>query len=88
METLKSSFEDVADWCERHLETQRGREIGMTFGRDTGLRSPGRSSLSASRREAGCQDAGVEGKGRGTSGGRVETVPCGLWLGRAKTEAG
>jgi hypothetical protein len=29
---LKSSFEDVADWCERHLETQHGREIGLTFG--------------------------------------------------------
>ena len=32
METLKLSFEEVADWCERHLEAQRGREIGMTFG--------------------------------------------------------
>jgi hypothetical protein len=32
METLKSSFENVADWCEKHLEDQRGQEIGMTFG--------------------------------------------------------
>ena len=32
MNKLKSSFEDVADWCEKHLEDQRGREIGMTFG--------------------------------------------------------
>ena len=30
--TLKDSFEDVADWCEKHLEAQKGREIGMTFG--------------------------------------------------------
>lgn len=32
MDSLDVSFEDVADWCERHLEAQRGREIGMTFG--------------------------------------------------------
>jgi hypothetical protein len=32
MESLKNSFEDVADWCERHLEAKWGREIGMTFG--------------------------------------------------------
>ena len=32
MNNLQDSFEDVADWCERHLEIQRGREIGMTFG--------------------------------------------------------
>lgn len=32
MNELKASFEDVADWCERHLEGKRGREIGMTFG--------------------------------------------------------
>jgi len=32
MDNLKASFEDVADWCEKHLEEQRGREIGMTFG--------------------------------------------------------
>jgi hypothetical protein len=25
-------FEQVADFCERHLEATRGREIGMTFG--------------------------------------------------------
>jgi hypothetical protein len=27
-----ASFEDVADWCEKHLEERQGREIGMTFG--------------------------------------------------------
>lgn len=32
MDDLKAAFEEVADWCERHLEEQRGREIGMTFG--------------------------------------------------------
>jgi hypothetical protein len=32
MDTLQASFEEVADWCERHLERQRGPEIGMTFG--------------------------------------------------------
>jgi hypothetical protein len=32
MNSLNGSFEDVADWCEKHLEIQRGREIGMTFG--------------------------------------------------------
>jgi hypothetical protein len=32
MDSLKASFEDVADWCEKHLEDQRGPEIGMTFG--------------------------------------------------------
>lgn len=32
MSNLKESFEDVADWCESHLEEKRGREIGMTFG--------------------------------------------------------
>ena len=32
MDKLKESFEDVADWCEKHLEEQRGPEIGMTFG--------------------------------------------------------
>ena len=32
METLMASFETVADWCERHLEAERGREVGMTFG--------------------------------------------------------
>jgi hypothetical protein len=32
MTTLNESFEDVADWCEHHLEAQRGREIGTTFG--------------------------------------------------------
>jgi hypothetical protein len=32
MDNLKESFEKVADWCEKHLEQQRGQEIGMTFG--------------------------------------------------------
>ena len=32
MDNLKDSFEDVANWCEKHLEDQRGREIGMIFG--------------------------------------------------------
>ena len=32
MDNLKASFEDVADWCEKHLEDKRGREIAMTFG--------------------------------------------------------
>ena len=32
MSLLNDSFEAVADWCERHLETTRGREGGMTVG--------------------------------------------------------
>ena len=32
MPPLNESFESVADWCERHLETTRNREVGMTFG--------------------------------------------------------
>jgi len=32
MDRLKNSFEEVADWCEKQIEDQRGREIGMTFG--------------------------------------------------------
>lgn len=32
MHPTQQSFEQVADFCERHLETTRGREIGMTFG--------------------------------------------------------
>jgi hypothetical protein len=32
MNPLRESFEDVADWCEQHLEAERGPEIGMTFG--------------------------------------------------------
>ena len=32
MTLLNESFESVADWCERHLETTRNREVGMTFG--------------------------------------------------------
>jgi hypothetical protein len=26
MDNLKASFENVADWCEKHLEDKRGRE--------------------------------------------------------------
>jgi hypothetical protein len=29
---MKQSFKQVADFCERHLEATRGREIGMTLG--------------------------------------------------------
>ena len=47
MSNLKVSFENVADWCERHLEDQRGREIGMTFG--TMLRVYGRLATLSSR---------------------------------------
>ena len=32
MEKLRESFEEVAEWCEKYLEHQRGPEIGMTFG--------------------------------------------------------
>lgn len=32
MNSLKQSFEEVAEWCERHLEAQKNREVGMTFG--------------------------------------------------------
>ncbi len=44
---LKSSFEEVADWCEKHLEEKRGREIGMTFG--AMLRAYGRLATLSSR---------------------------------------
>ena len=47
MDNLKASFEEVADWCEKHLEDQRGREIGMTFG--TMLRVYGRLATLPSR---------------------------------------
>lgn len=47
MDKLKTSFEDVADWCERHLERQRGLEIGMTFG--AMLRAYGRLATLPSR---------------------------------------
>jgi hypothetical protein len=40
MGSLREEFEDVADWCERHLESRRGREVGMLFG--TVLRADGR----------------------------------------------
>jgi hypothetical protein len=46
---LKAAFEDVADWCERHLEAQRGREIGMTFG--AMLRAYGRLAALPARLE-------------------------------------
>lgn len=32
MHPTPESFEQVADFCERHVEANRGREIGMTFG--------------------------------------------------------
>lgn len=32
MNNHRTSFEEVADWCEKHLEEKRGREIGMIFG--------------------------------------------------------
>lgn len=47
MNNFKASFEDVADWCEKHLEAQRGREIGMTFG--AMLRAYGRLATLPSR---------------------------------------
>lgn len=47
MNNLKASFEEVADWCERHLEGRRGREIGMTFG--AMLRAYGRLATLPSR---------------------------------------
>lgn len=37
---MKDSFDAVADFSERHLESTRGREIGMTFG--TAIRAMGR----------------------------------------------
>lgn len=49
MESMKAGFEDVADWCERHLEDQRGREIGMTFG--AMLRAYGRLATLPARME-------------------------------------
>lgn len=47
MNALKDSFEEVADWCEKHLEEKRGREIGMTFG--AMLRAYGRLATLSSR---------------------------------------
>lgn len=47
MDNLKASFEDVADWCEKHLEDKQGREIGMTFG--AMLRAYGRLATISSR---------------------------------------
>ena len=29
---MKQPFEQVADFCERHPEATRGREVGMTLG--------------------------------------------------------
>ena len=49
MDDLKAAFEDVADWCERHLEDHRGREIGMTFG--AMLRAYGRLATLPARLE-------------------------------------
>jgi hypothetical protein len=50
MSDLQESFDDVADWCERHLEDQRGREIGMTFG--VMLRAYGRLATLSPRLQA------------------------------------
>jgi len=47
MDNLKESFEDVADWCEKHLEDQLGREIGMNLG--AMLRAYGRLATLPSR---------------------------------------
>src|ERR1043166_2096299 len=47
MDNLKASFEEVADWCEKHLEDKQGREIGMTFG--AMLRAYGRLATLPSR---------------------------------------
>jgi len=47
MDNLKAVFEEVADWCEKHLENKRGQEIGMTFG--TMLRAYGRLATLSSR---------------------------------------
>ena len=32
METLQRSFEDVAAWCERHLEARHGWHFGLAIG--------------------------------------------------------
>jgi hypothetical protein len=32
MGNLNAAFEEVADWCERHLEHQRGPAVGLSFG--------------------------------------------------------
>ena len=32
MHSTQESFQEVSDFCERHLEATRGREIGVTFG--------------------------------------------------------
>lgn len=32
MHNTPDAFQELADFCERHLEATRGREIGMTFG--------------------------------------------------------
>ena len=50
MNDLKASFEEVADWCERHLEDQRGREIGMIIG--SMLRAYGRLATLPPRLES------------------------------------
>lgn len=49
MSHLKEAFEDVADWCEKHLESQQGPEIGMTFG--AMLRAYGRLAMIPHRHE-------------------------------------
>ena len=47
MDNLKNAFEDVANWCEKHLEDKQSREIGMTFG--AMLRAYGRLATLSSR---------------------------------------
>ena len=59
MDDLKTAFEDVADWCERHLEDERGREVGMTFG--AMLRAYGRLATLPARLE-GEQRTAKEGE--------------------------
>jgi hypothetical protein len=59
MNSLGESFEVVAEWCEKQLEEQRGREIGMTFG--AVLRTYGRLATLPSRLH-GEQRASREGQ--------------------------
>ena len=53
MDNLKESFEEVADWCEKHLEEHRGQEIGMTFGRYSGPTGDWQDSRSVWRAKSG-----------------------------------
>jgi hypothetical protein len=47
MDNPQRAFDDVADWCERHLEGRQGLEVGMTFG--SLLRTYGRLASLPSR---------------------------------------